>query len=203
MSVGVFFIHWMAEDDKKIQDFNHRATKETIARARRGSPTAAEVVAERVRRRVRGRSDFLVRKCAVTAGAPEGFVMLPTGTPVGFSGAARSAPAGTMPLPMTCSTGVTRGRTVQRPGHNARFRHPTACIVGELARLDHLSVSPFGPSQIHCQQFVRPGRGSPCFRPMTPGLGGLIAFSSDQEQRRTGDIDEPDPARCDRHPRVW
>ena len=30
--VGVF-IHWEANDDKKIQDFNYRATKEAIARA--------------------------------------------------------------------------------------------------------------------------------------------------------------------------
>ena len=46
ISVGVF-IHWMAEDDKKIQDFNYRATKEAIARAVAGSPTAAEVVAKK------------------------------------------------------------------------------------------------------------------------------------------------------------
>lgn len=42
--VGVF-IHWLAEDDKKIQDYNYRATKEAIARAVRGEPTAAQVVA--------------------------------------------------------------------------------------------------------------------------------------------------------------
>ena len=29
--VGVF-IHWLAEDDKKIQDYNYAATKEAIAR---------------------------------------------------------------------------------------------------------------------------------------------------------------------------
>ncbi|HSD61202.1 MAG TPA: formaldehyde-activating enzyme [Burkholderiales bacterium] len=44
--VGVF-IHWEANDDKKIQDFNYRATKEAIARAVRGEPTAAEVTAKR------------------------------------------------------------------------------------------------------------------------------------------------------------
>src|SRR5579883_2651562 len=44
--VGVF-IHWDAADDKKIQDFNYRATKEAIARAVRGEPKAAEVVAKR------------------------------------------------------------------------------------------------------------------------------------------------------------
>ncbi len=43
--VGVF-IHWNAEDDKKIQDFNYRATKEAIARAVTGDPTAEHVVAQ-------------------------------------------------------------------------------------------------------------------------------------------------------------
>ena len=44
--VGVF-IHWLAEDDKKIQDYNYRAVKEAIKRAVTGSPTAAEVVAKK------------------------------------------------------------------------------------------------------------------------------------------------------------
>jgi len=44
--VGVF-IHWEAADDKKIQDYNYRAVKESIARAVRGEPNAAEVVAKR------------------------------------------------------------------------------------------------------------------------------------------------------------
>lgn len=44
--VGVF-IHWDAADDKKIQDYNYRATKESIERAVAGSPTAAEVVRRR------------------------------------------------------------------------------------------------------------------------------------------------------------
>lgn len=44
--VGVF-IHWEANDDKKIYDFNYRATKEAISRAVRGEPKAAEVVAKR------------------------------------------------------------------------------------------------------------------------------------------------------------
>ena len=44
--VGVF-IHWLAEDDAKIQDFNYRAVKESIARAVAGTPTAAEVVAKK------------------------------------------------------------------------------------------------------------------------------------------------------------
>jgi 5,6,7,8-tetrahydromethanopterin hydro-lyase len=44
--VGVF-IHWLAEDDQKIQDFNYQATKEAIERAVAGKPTAAEVVAQK------------------------------------------------------------------------------------------------------------------------------------------------------------
>ena len=46
ISVGVF-IHWQAEDDRKIQDYNYQATKEAIARAVAGLPTAAEVVAKK------------------------------------------------------------------------------------------------------------------------------------------------------------
>lgn len=46
VSVGVF-IHWQAEDDAKIQDFNYRATKEALARAVAGKPTAAEATAQR------------------------------------------------------------------------------------------------------------------------------------------------------------
>ncbi len=42
--VGVF-IHWEAEDDNKIQDYNYEATKQSIKRAVAGTPTAAEVVA--------------------------------------------------------------------------------------------------------------------------------------------------------------
>ena len=44
--VGVF-IHWLAEDDQKIQDNNYQATRETIKRAVAGEPTAAEVVAKK------------------------------------------------------------------------------------------------------------------------------------------------------------
>lgn len=43
IAVGVF-IHWMAEDDAKIQQFNYEATKEALERAVAGTPTAAEVV---------------------------------------------------------------------------------------------------------------------------------------------------------------
>ncbi len=43
--VGVF-IHWEAKDDKKIQDFNYRATKEAIERAVKGEPKASDVTAQ-------------------------------------------------------------------------------------------------------------------------------------------------------------
>ena len=46
LCVGVF-IHWLAEDDKKIQEFNYQAVKESIERAVAGKPTPAEVVAQR------------------------------------------------------------------------------------------------------------------------------------------------------------
>ena len=45
--VGVF-IHWEANDDRKIQDFNYRATKEAIARAIKGDPSASSVLSARV-----------------------------------------------------------------------------------------------------------------------------------------------------------
>ena len=41
--VGVF-IHWEATDDKKIFDWNYQATKESIARALGGEPTAQTVL---------------------------------------------------------------------------------------------------------------------------------------------------------------
>lgn len=44
--VGVF-IHWLAEDDKKIQDYNYQATRESIKRAIAGEPKASEVVAKK------------------------------------------------------------------------------------------------------------------------------------------------------------
>ncbi|RKT47115.1 formaldehyde-activating enzyme [Thiocapsa rosea] len=44
--VGVF-IHWDAEDDTKIQDYNYQATKESIQRAVAGEPTAKDVVARK------------------------------------------------------------------------------------------------------------------------------------------------------------
>jgi 5,6,7,8-tetrahydromethanopterin hydro-lyase len=44
ISVGVF-IHWEAEDDVKIYDFNYQATKESIERALAGKPSVDEVLA--------------------------------------------------------------------------------------------------------------------------------------------------------------
>ena len=44
--VGVF-IHWDASDEKKIQQYNYQATKEALARAVRGEPSANDVVAKR------------------------------------------------------------------------------------------------------------------------------------------------------------
>jgi 5,6,7,8-tetrahydromethanopterin hydro-lyase len=44
--VGVF-IHWDAKDNKKIFDYNYRATKEAIARAVREQPSVDEVVSKR------------------------------------------------------------------------------------------------------------------------------------------------------------
>lgn len=44
--VGVF-IHWEAEDDAKIQDYNYQAVKESIQRAVAGEPKAKDVVAQR------------------------------------------------------------------------------------------------------------------------------------------------------------
>ena len=46
ISVGVF-IHWLAEDDKKIQEYNYQATKESIERAVSGEPKAKDVVSEK------------------------------------------------------------------------------------------------------------------------------------------------------------
>src|ERR1700761_3481533 len=44
--VGVF-IHWEAADDKKIQEYNYKATIESIERAVAGHPTPQEVVSKR------------------------------------------------------------------------------------------------------------------------------------------------------------
>jgi 5,6,7,8-tetrahydromethanopterin hydro-lyase len=45
ISVGVF-IHWEADDDRKIQDYNYEATKESIKRAVAGEPKANDVVSQ-------------------------------------------------------------------------------------------------------------------------------------------------------------
>lgn len=44
--VGVF-IHWDAQDDKKIQEYNYEAVKLAIKRAVTGTPSAAEVVKQK------------------------------------------------------------------------------------------------------------------------------------------------------------
>ena len=41
--VGVF-IHWQAEDDKKIYSFNYQATKESIARALGNQPSVSDIL---------------------------------------------------------------------------------------------------------------------------------------------------------------
>jgi len=43
--VGVF-IHWEAEDDKKIYDYNYEAVKQSIARAVKGEPSIDKVLAD-------------------------------------------------------------------------------------------------------------------------------------------------------------
>ncbi len=44
--VGVF-IHWLAADDKKIQDYNYQAVKESIQRAVKKEPKSADVLSKR------------------------------------------------------------------------------------------------------------------------------------------------------------
>ena len=44
--VGVF-IHWLAEDNDKIQDYNYQAVKESIKRAVAREPKASEVVSKK------------------------------------------------------------------------------------------------------------------------------------------------------------
>jgi len=44
--VGVF-IHWDASDDQKIYQFNYQATKESIARAIKGEPSAQTVTSKK------------------------------------------------------------------------------------------------------------------------------------------------------------
>ena len=46
--VGVF-IHWDANDDQKIYDYNYQATKESIQRALASKPTVNDVIVPRRR----------------------------------------------------------------------------------------------------------------------------------------------------------
>lgn len=41
------FIHWEADDDKKIFDYNYEATKEAIARAMKNEPSVDEMLAKK------------------------------------------------------------------------------------------------------------------------------------------------------------
>jgi 5,6,7,8-tetrahydromethanopterin hydro-lyase len=41
------FIHWEAADNKKIYDYNYEATKQAIANAMQGRPTADEMLAQK------------------------------------------------------------------------------------------------------------------------------------------------------------
>jgi len=41
------FIHWEAQDDRKIFEYNYKATKEAIARALRGQPKADDVISRK------------------------------------------------------------------------------------------------------------------------------------------------------------
>lgn len=41
------FIHWEAEDDKKIFEYNYAATKESIARAMKSEPSADEMLSKK------------------------------------------------------------------------------------------------------------------------------------------------------------
>ena len=41
------FIHWEAEDDAKIREYNYAATKQAIASAMKGLPTADDMVAKK------------------------------------------------------------------------------------------------------------------------------------------------------------
>jgi 5,6,7,8-tetrahydromethanopterin hydro-lyase len=39
------FIHWQATDNKKIYDYNYKATKDAISNAMRAKPTVEEMIA--------------------------------------------------------------------------------------------------------------------------------------------------------------
>jgi 5,6,7,8-tetrahydromethanopterin hydro-lyase len=41
------FIHWLAEDDKKIYDNNYQATLDSISHAMQGKPSVDEMIAEK------------------------------------------------------------------------------------------------------------------------------------------------------------
>jgi 5,6,7,8-tetrahydromethanopterin hydro-lyase len=41
------FIHWLAADDKKIYDYNYKATMDAISNAMKGKPTVDEMIADK------------------------------------------------------------------------------------------------------------------------------------------------------------
>jgi 5,6,7,8-tetrahydromethanopterin hydro-lyase len=41
------FIHWQAEDDRKIYQYNYEATKQALASAMAGKPSADEMLAKK------------------------------------------------------------------------------------------------------------------------------------------------------------
>ena len=41
------FIHWLAEDNAKIESYNYEATKQSIARAMKNEPSADEMIAKK------------------------------------------------------------------------------------------------------------------------------------------------------------
>ncbi|MFW6124929.1 MAG: formaldehyde-activating enzyme, partial [Pirellulales bacterium] len=45
--VAGVFIHWEAEDDQKILEYNYEATKLALARAMQGEPSIDEVVSKK------------------------------------------------------------------------------------------------------------------------------------------------------------
>ena len=130
--VGVF-IHWLAEDDKKIQDYNYQAVKESIARAVKGEPNAREVVEKKgtvtapVRRRLRiSRRSCVGHGVASVAPGPVGAWMPAVGIP------------GTMPAPIRDSIAAPRSRNGTAGGKSCARRSistPTASTSSNLCGL--------------------------------------------------------------------
>ncbi len=138
--VGVF-IHWLAKDDKKIQDYNYQAVKESIKRAVAGSPTAAEVVAKKGERQppVCAQLTAPGRRKAGRRRARRGRHRR-AGAVAGL--ASRQRPPGTMPAPSSRSTAAARAGLSLAVGRHALDLHAHGGHVAELLRLDHLDAHP-------------------------------------------------------------